>query len=81
MRGDLNLAVNQVIVPDEPADEADDDGGRHCRSPGGDDRVARVCLARNQEGREEKEDDAKRRVHLVEPRWKSLCRAARESRN
>ncbi len=75
-RRELHFAVDGIIVPDEPADEADDDDGRH-RACGrcGDGRIAgskrrprplcRDSLAKHKNGYERKDRSANRSMNLT----------------
>src|SRR5712692_11764955 len=57
--------MSTVIVPDVPADKADDDDRRHGRSFGCGDRTSRATLARGKDDRKEKGKSANRDTHLL----------------
>lgn len=60
-RGELNLAVDRIIVLDEPADKPDDDCPRLREFLVRKDRVRRTCLAKDESGDKEKDIKANRR--------------------
>src|SRR5229473_5737788 len=57
--------MSAVIVPDVPADKANDDDRRHGRSFGCGDRTRRASLARGKDDRKGKGKSANRDTHLV----------------
>src|SRR6267142_5160163 len=60
-RCELNLAVDRIIVCDEPAEEPDDDGWRFCGILVPGNRVRGNILARGENGQKEANTNAKRR--------------------
>src|SRR5712692_5538983 len=59
-RRELHLAMDEIIVPDEPADEADDDYGRHRAGPRRRNRLSQACLAKGKDGHKGKDRSANR---------------------
>src|SRR5208337_3908785 len=57
-RRELHLAVDQIIVLDEPADKTDDDYGRHRAAHVGN-RLCKACLGKRDDCTERKDQSAK----------------------
>ena len=62
----LNLAMDRIIVRDEPADEPDDDGRRFCGSRVPRDRASQNDLARGENGRKKEGINGTRKKHPAE---------------
>src|ERR1039457_105990 len=65
-RRELHLAVDKIIVLDEPADETDDDYGRHRAGRGCGNRLSKACLGKRKDGPEGKDRRANQDTQSTE---------------
>src|SRR6266699_3332614 len=65
MLSELDSAVDNVIVPDEPTDESNDHDRRHSRVATGGDQAPRPSLSLSQKSRTNEENCLNRQSHIL----------------